>query len=298
MVDFRDNKFIKRLRKSYAYRNGLIDKDGNGYAFSFTPDFTGEDANHQIYSLLDSDQPCMIARFGGTELAMLSNYLDYKTPYFFKPIKFILNQLDDIRIDKNKVHNMSELSGFFSNDIENIEKFCELLISDIPKVDILGSWLEKERTVKKFYSKEIKTVGLVDLEPYYHKNPWSRVLENKKVLVVHPFSESIEKQYEKREFLFQDKRVLPTFELKIIKAVQTIAGNNDTEFEDWFQALESMKNKMNETDFDIAIIGCGAYGFHLAAHAKRLKKKAVHMGGGDTAFVWHHRETMGRGTCV
>ena len=31
--------------------------------------------------------------------------------------------------------------------------------------------------------------------------------------------------------------------------------------------------------YDIAIIGCGAYGFHLAAHVKRSGKKAIHLGG-------------------
>ena len=34
-----------------------------------------------------------------------------------------------------------------------------------------------------------------------------------------------------------------------------------------------------EIDFDIAIIGCGAYGFPLAAHVKRKGKQAIHMGG-------------------
>ena len=32
-------------------------------------------------------------------------------------------------------------------------------------------------------------------------------------------------------------------------------------------------------DFDICLLGCGAYGFPLAAHVKRLGKKAVHIGG-------------------
>ena len=36
---------------------------------------------------------------------------------------------------------------------------------------------------------------------------------------------------------------------------------------------------MDACDYDICLIGCGAYGFHLAAHAKRAGKKAVHLGG-------------------
>lgn len=36
---------------------------------------------------------------------------------------------------------------------------------------------------------------------------------------------------------------------------------------------------MDKIDYDICLIGCGAYGFPLAAHAKRKGKKAVHLGG-------------------
>ena len=41
-----------------------------------------------------------------------------------------------------------------------------------------------------------------------------------------------------------------------------------------------MENEIDKIDFDIAIIGCGAYGLPLAAHVKRIGKQAVHMGGG------------------
>ena len=40
-----------------------------------------------------------------------------------------------------------------------------------------------------------------------------------------------------------------------------------------------MENEVDKHDFDIALIGCGAYGFPLAAYVKRKGKKAVHFGG-------------------
>ena len=36
---------------------------------------------------------------------------------------------------------------------------------------------------------------------------------------------------------------------------------------------------MKEIDFDIALIGAGAYGFPLGAYAKQLGKQALHIGG-------------------
>jgi len=67
--------------------------------------------------------------------------------------------------------------------------------------------------------------------------------------------------------------------LKTIKAVQTIAGTVDPRFSAWFDALEYMYQEAMKTEFDVALIGCGAYGFPLAARLKASGKKAIHMGG-------------------
>ena len=97
-------------------------------------------------------------------------------------------------------------------------------------------------------------------------------------MVIHPFEESIRKQYLKRELLFSGTEVFPEFEIKTIKAVQSAAGNS-VEFKSWVEAFDAMKAQMDQIDFDIALIGAGAYGLPLAAHAKTLGKQAVHMGG-------------------
>jgi hypothetical protein len=144
------------------------------------------------------------------------------------------------------------------------------------EIDVLGSWLKQEI----FFDEQLKNskkVVLEDLEPFFCTNPWTRALEGKKVLVVHPFTTTIESQYEKRHLLFENN-LLPNFELTTVKAVQSVAGA-ETEFKDWFEALDSMKNKIDAEDYDIAIIGAGAYGLPLAAHVKRMGKKAVHLAG-------------------
>ena len=64
----------------------------------------------------------------------------------------------------------------------------------------------------------------------------------------------------------------------VLKAVQT-AGGNQTEFKDWFEALEYMEQEIDKIDYDIVLLGCGAYGFPLAAHCKRMGKQAIHLGG-------------------
>ena len=81
------------------------------------------------------------------------------------------------------------------------------------------------------------------LYPKSGVKPWTAALKGKKVLVVHPFSESIKKQYENNrlhifERQFEADDMLPEFELHTIKAVQTLAGEGDNRFKTWFEALE------------------------------------------------------------
>ena len=40
-----------------------------------------------------------------------------------------------------------------------------------------------------------------------------------------------------------------------------------------------MEERISKIDFDVALLGCGAYGLPLAASIKRMGKKAVHLGG-------------------
>lgn len=151
-----------------------------------------------------------------------------------------------------------------------------MMIEDAKEVDLLGSWLKQEYYLDS-YMHSTNKVSLLSLDPFWSKQPWTRILKNKKVLVVHPFVQTIERQYQKRELLFKNPNILPQFKLTTIKAVQSLGGSN--KFNNWFEALDWMKAEMDKVDYDICLIGCGAYGFPLAAQAKRKGKKAVHLGG-------------------
>ena len=129
------------------------------------------------------------------------------------------------------------------------------------------------------YGNNVEYCMLHTLEPFMAPNPWSAKLAGKRVVVIHPFADTIRAQYAKREQLFPGRNVLPSFELRIVRAVQTIAGNKDDRFTTWFEALEYMYNEAMSQDFDAAIIGCGAYGFPLAAKLKAAGKIAIHLGG-------------------
>lgn len=218
------------------------------------------DCDEFMKNLLLSDNPCMIARFGSTELKVLES--TDRNKKFSDKVKYII---------KNN-------SGVFPNTDSILDDFSKLYFKDIGNIDLLGVWFNPyEDRITNKYCPKAKITTLRNLEPYFSNNPWSYYLKNKKILVIHPFSQSIENQFKKRELLFKNKNILPEFELISYPAIQSLGGNND--YESWFHALDKMKNDIEKIDFDVAIIGAGAYGLPLASFIKNLGKKAIHLGG-------------------
>lgn len=231
----------------------------------YAPKFKGvEIETNIIMSLLNSEKPCMISRFGSVELQALS--LMRYWPF--------LNML------KSRTYRQMEMNaGFFPVTHSTLKQFYSQYKEDVKEMDLLITWRIEEFLFKDWL-KGKETVWKATIDNFFSQDsPWTQVLSGKRILVVHPFKETIEQQYQIREKLFENPLALPAFKsLTIIKAVQSIAGN-PVGFESWFDALEWMKSEIDKQDFDIALLGCGAYGMPLAAHIKRQGKKAVHMGG-------------------
>lgn len=238
----------------------------------------GQEVQDLIRLMLLSDGPCMIARFGSVELQAVVDYL--YPPTIPNAMRFVKGRIPSWGYAPSTFRTMRINAGFFPATKPMLDRFGKLMIECMPKVDMLGCWRLEEAVTVQYMPKVLRT-PLYTLEPYYFDNPWTTALEGKKVLVVHPFEDTIRKQHApgRYEYLFVDKRLTPQYELLTLKAVQSIAGNKPDEFEDWFQALEWMKSEIKKIEFDVAIIGCGAYGFPLAAYVKQIGKKAVHLGG-------------------
>lgn len=287
----------------YRYKQTLLDEDVDGkYTFSqkcllflnmtkvnlfgeyLTPDLLKDKVEMSpdiisdiIFKTLSADKPCMIARYGSNEQRIVANYLAIKSgkkEYF----KAICGKQPFWWWDKFVRKDFTSIAGFFPDETPFLEKYSERMIDDAKSLDVLLTWFGWESLLVDTKSDKIALVGLQEAEPWWQLNPWTRYLEGKRVLVVHPYAELIQRQYKNKDKLFNNTSVLPNFELITLKAVQSIGGSVNG-FVDWFDALKWMEDQMDKIDYDIALIGCGAYGFCLAAHAKRNGKKAFHLGG-------------------
>ena len=217
--------------------------------------------------------------------SFISKALQDKTPYLIGRIGW----MEGYAIGKLLAEGETPLAlreklmmhaGVFPATPEELQKFTNITLAALEDVDMLGllgapyhGWLIKK------YAAKAELTALDSLEPYFSDTPWSWELRGKRVLVVHPFSESITKQYETvREKIFKNPKMLPQFELNVIKAPQTITGNK-TEYSTWTETLHALEEQVRKEEFDVALIGCGAYGLPLAAAVKKMGKIGIHLGG-------------------
>ncbi len=227
----------------------------------------GQEGHDRVTDLITSGEPLLVARLGSVELTCLRHYLEKRG----------VNNREYSRKIKS---TMANPAGFFPADDASLDAFAELYLEHLPQVDIMGVWYNQyEDVICNSCCRDAELVDLDCLEPFRFSNPWSSRLAGRKVLVVHPFAESIQKQYsEKRHLLFPSPDVLPDFELITLKTVQSIAGSK-VDFPTWFDAYHHMCDEIAKIDFDVCIIGAGAYGLPLASFAKQLGKQVIHLGG-------------------
>ncbi len=245
------------------------------------PDFTGRAANDHIRRLLEGGAPCLVARFGCVELdAVLRGYdISRRCPKAKKALSLLTGAFGPFWWDNSIRAGLLRTTGVFPADDATLMKFSARALEDARSLDVLASWNARELELKKLFFPTCKAVNLNGLDAFAYRDPWTSALAGKRVLVVHPFCRTIAAQFARRERLFADPAVLPAFELVTYRPVTSFLGLK-TPFRDWFEALDAMCADIAKIDFDIALIGCGAYGMSIGAFVKsRLHKQAVHLGG-------------------
>jgi len=222
-----------------------------------------QEGNDRIRDAIDSGKPFIASKIGAVERTIISDKIRFNA--YADTTKFFA----------------SNNAGVSPGDDSTLDFFFEVYTSALQNIAYLGSMESyEEAIVIENFASDAEFFELRFLEPFYFHNPWSEALAGKKVLVIHPFEEDIINQYSKRELLFTHN-VLPEFDLKTIKSEQTNGGGLESGGDlNFATALELMTNKMDNIDYDVAVIGCGAYGLVLADYALAQGKQAVHIGGG------------------
>jgi hypothetical protein len=269
---------IEKIRQLYSRFLHKIFKVSTGGPM-LPLDCQGQAVNDLIRQWLESGAPLMVSRLGRVEMGAVLRYLNMQAPgnFLTRLARYLFQGSGPFWWDDEVRFSMQNNAGFFPASDEHLSRFARRMLQDIQGLDILSSCCPGEIRLRERFP-QAKITPLPDLEPYYHIDPWSQGLEGKRVLVIHPYQASIRSQYARRSVLFRDPKVLPEFELLTLKAVQSIGGAT-TGYKDWFEALDWMCEQIASLDFDVAIIGAGAYSLPLAAFVKKLGKQGFHLGG-------------------
>lgn len=209
-----------------------------------------------------------VAKIGSSELAALRHYLRHA------------DSSGHCESWGWQVRGLHRIAGVYPPDPEIMSRFCRTYAKALSHLDLLAVWFNfGEKTVWKRFAPKATLVALTALEPFYHDRPWSQNLAGRRVLVVSPFTDTIQVQYRRRAQIWATKpEVLPDFELLTLRSPMS-AFLTPPAYPDWFAALDSMREQMASISFDVAIIGAGAWSVPLVAHARSLGAWAIHLGG-------------------
>lgn len=231
----------------------------------------GEDANRLIADMIRAGEPAAIGKIGSSECWTLAWHLRLKRFYKYTWTSPSFGELD-----------LAEQSGVFPNSEEMFRQFSEAYLKKLPLLDLCAVWYNPgESQVLSRLCPRAKRIEIKALDPFFFSPPWTATLAGKKVVVVHPFEESIRQQYARRREVWRDfPGVLPEFELRTIRAPYGFSMNDFSNWLAMLRWLEVELERCRDTEgFDVALIGCGAAGIPLAAHAKELGGIGIHLGG-------------------
>jgi hypothetical protein len=233
------------------------------YSSLWDRQLTSDAANAVIMRMLLDQKPCLVGRIGHTEGRIVGESL-LRFQHFG-------------RLTRKEAH---QYSGIFPVVPELLVEFANIYAASIAQADLLGFWqtTHQARLLAERYP-EIPLAPLPALEPYLQASPWSAALKNRRVLVVHPFATSILHQFQlNRSRIFSSSQVLPEFDLQVLAPPQTLAPLTGG-YATWLDALDHLVRTVLRHEFDVALLGCGAYGLPLGAAIKDSGKQAIHLGG-------------------
>jgi hypothetical protein len=255
-----------------------------------------------IAKAIESGEPKLIGRLGGTEARVLGCYLDiFKGKSLWDPFSNIFSVLSF----EKRLRQLKEGAGVYPISKPIVKAFLNENLQALNDIDVLGTWGSTFTWVEKYALRGGSTQAVshhlvapwIEIFETSDKNskPWSLVLDGKKVLIIGGFSQSFKSQHERIEKVFP-KYIYPEFHAEFINAPISQGGINDGRT--WVDHLELMKNEMESVDFEVALISAGAYALPLAYHAKKLGKVGITCGGELQLFFgvigkrWEHMEKV------
>lgn len=246
-------RFVRKVAASLEYRGCRI--------------LSSSDGNAEVARLIRQGEAAAINRIGVVELNAAKKWQTIKDA-----------QVDLARIPELRLLNANAgvfpmdhhtLACFFAEYQRSMEASTHItIIRNLGE----GSYIRSLQTQPVLF--EVRGI-----DPFYWGEPWTHALANKKVLIASPFAATIEQQYRKREEIWTSvPGFMPSFDLVTVR-VPLSGGITTPEQESWSEALDVLRQSINDHDYDVLIAGAGAFAPSLTAHAKQAGKIGINLGG-------------------
>jgi hypothetical protein len=225
------------------------------------------DGNNFISHYLKTDKPLAAGKIGVTELNLLYCYDNLKRGGQLLP---------------HLKHEVENIAGLYPYNEKTVIEFAERYLSLLPNIDLIPIWNRViphfEQYILDTYCPNSYKTTLEQLEPYFDENPWTRHLEGKKVIVFSPFADSITRNFNNLDKIWNNK-ITNNFELEAIKypfALPISSTSTETASDDVYKKYLDI---LHEKTFDIGIFGTGYTSLLYTLECKKMGRSGIHLGG-------------------
>jgi hypothetical protein len=231
-----------------------------------------------IAAAMERRAPCAIGKIGTSEL-LAEEYLD----------RWIQLPWPPNASWRRPAQRLFYNAGVFPVREDIYRRWASVYREAVRELDFVAQWQPNgtflEAYEQAFLDRDLPNAvrgSFVGLEPV--GAAWLQPLAALKWLVVSSFCETIKCQLPKLPLLNVFQGVEPDLLAQAARSCRFVPCPQlpymvPPVHRDWFHGLEDLQTSMERETFHIAIIGAGAWSLPLAAHAKRLGKIGLHLGG-------------------
>ena len=232
-----------------------------------------QDHNDKLNKLFDKNEPFSLVRIGAMEGIFLQSYFNkYALPESCYHALFFAAGV--YPVDDNYLMNVwmkNTLNAMNASDMVGFVDIPETIKND-------KLFLEEHCKNKPLFFKD--DIGVLNPTTILSLgNPWTQKLKGKKVLVVSSHKETIEHQWKNIESVW-GKNVNKITPFELVGVVRSpfnplIDNRQYDNCKTWDDTLSIMCDKISEFDYDVLLVGAGAFSPGLAAFAKMCRKIGI-----------------------